>query len=249
MTNTEKLCLQWNDFQDNLNSTFRELRNDTEFFDVTLVSDNGKQVETHKIILASSSPFFANLLKRNKHPHPLIYMRGVMEVLMALVDFLYNGEANVFQENLDSFLALAEDLRLRGLTGPPEDNASQDQKSPQRFNSQELKRFYRKETNPRKLVTSGQTLEVSSEIRIATVTNQPVNVQELHQLDDQIRSMMEHTGKSMIVGSAKREALICKVCGREGQLADVMRHIEANHITGLTHTCDICSKTSRSEKD
>ena len=74
MTNSEKLCLQWNDFQDNLNSAFRELRNDTEFSDVTLVSDNGKQVETHKIILASSSPFFANLLKRNKHPHPLIYM-------------------------------------------------------------------------------------------------------------------------------------------------------------------------------
>ena len=31
--------------------------------------------------------------------------------------FLYIGEANVLQENLDSFLALAEELRLKGLTG------------------------------------------------------------------------------------------------------------------------------------
>ena len=87
--------------------------------------------------------------------------------------------------------------------------------------------------------------EVSSEMSIATMNNQSASV-ELHQLDDQIKSMMEHSGKSMMVGNAKREALICKVCGKEGQLADIMRHIEANHITGVTHTCDICSKTSRS---
>ena len=127
MTSSEKLCLQWNDFQENFNSSFKELRNDTELSDVTLVSDDEKQVDAHKVILASSSPFFANLLKRNKHPHPMIFMRGVKEeVLVAIVDFLYNGEANVFQENLDSFLAVAEDLRLKGLTGSSEGNTSQD---------------------------------------------------------------------------------------------------------------------------
>ena len=129
MNTSEKLCLQWNDFQENLNSAFKELRNDTELSDVTLVSDDGKHVEAHKVILASSSPFFADLFKRSKHQHPLISMRGVKEeVLVATVDFLYNGEANVFQENLDSFLALAEDLRLKGLTGSPPGSRSQDMK-------------------------------------------------------------------------------------------------------------------------
>ena len=72
----------------------------------------------HKVILASSSPFFLNLLRRNKHPHPLIYMRGLKsEDLVAMVDFLYFGEANVYQENLDSFLAVAEELQLKGLMG------------------------------------------------------------------------------------------------------------------------------------
>ena len=32
-----------------------------------------------------------------------------------MVDFLYFGEANIFQENLDSFLSLAEELKLKGL--------------------------------------------------------------------------------------------------------------------------------------
>ena len=39
------------------------------------------------------------------------------EDLDAIVDFLYFGEANVHQENLDAFLALAEELKLKGLSG------------------------------------------------------------------------------------------------------------------------------------
>lgn len=48
----------------------------------------GHQIEAHKVILASFSPFLMELLKKNKHPHPLIYMRGLMsEDLVAIVDF------------------------------------------------------------------------------------------------------------------------------------------------------------------
>ena len=116
MDSSEKLCLQWNDFKDNVSSSFGDLRGDRDFTDVTLACEDGKQVEAHKVILASSSPFFKDILKRNKHPHPLIFMRGLKsEDLVAIIDFLYFGEANVFQENLDSFLALAEELRLKGL--------------------------------------------------------------------------------------------------------------------------------------
>ena len=114
----ERLCLQWNDFKENISSAFGDLRQDKEFTDVTLACEDGQQVEAHKVILASSSPFFLNLLRRNKHPHPLIYMRGLKsEDLVAMIDFLYFGEANVYQENLDSFLAVAEELQLKGLMG------------------------------------------------------------------------------------------------------------------------------------
>ena len=118
MQNSEKLCLQWNDFQTNLKSAFQGFRNDQDFADVTLVCEDGIHIETHKVILASSSPFFMEILKKNKHPHPMIYMRGLKaEALVAMVDFLYYGEANVNQESLEIFLGLAEELRLRGLTG------------------------------------------------------------------------------------------------------------------------------------
>ena len=107
MSTTEKLCLQWNDFQENITFSFRELRKDREFTDVTLACEDGQQIEAHKVVLASFSPFFMELLKKNKHPHPLVYMRGLRsENLIAIVDFLYHGKANVHQENHDSFLAL-----------------------------------------------------------------------------------------------------------------------------------------------
>ena len=44
-------------------------------------------------------------------------MKGVkFEDLCAIIDFLYLREANVFQESLDSFLGIAEELKLKGLT-------------------------------------------------------------------------------------------------------------------------------------
>ena len=120
---SEKLCLKWNDFQENVNTAFTSLREDKEFSDVTLVCEDGHQLEAHKLILVASSPFFLNLLKKSRHPHPLIYMKGIkIEDLQAMVDFLYRGEANVFQENLESFLAIAEELKLKGLSGLQDDS-------------------------------------------------------------------------------------------------------------------------------
>ena len=65
---SEKLCLKWNDFKENVNAAFGNLREDCEFADVTLAFADGQQIEAHKVILAASSPFFQNLLSRNKHP-------------------------------------------------------------------------------------------------------------------------------------------------------------------------------------
>ena len=113
MMRTEKICLKWEDFQENVTSVFRTLKESADFVDVTLVSEDGQHVKAHKVILASTSPFFMNLLGKSSHPQPLIYMRGVLyEDLVGLVDFLYTGETSILQENLNRFLALAQELQL-----------------------------------------------------------------------------------------------------------------------------------------
>jgi len=113
---SEKFCLKWNDFEANISSAFRELRDDKDFFDVTLACDE-EQINAHKVILSACSPFFRNVLKRNPHQNPLLYMKGVrFQDLVSVLNFMYHGEVNVAQEDLNNFLAVAEDLRVKGLT-------------------------------------------------------------------------------------------------------------------------------------
>jgi len=113
---SEKFCLRWNDFESNISLAFRELRDDKDFFDVTLACDD-EQISAHKVILSACSPFFRNILRRNPHQHPLLYLKGVKYTdLQSVLNFMYHGEVNVAQEELNSFLAVAEDLRVKGLT-------------------------------------------------------------------------------------------------------------------------------------
>ena len=58
---SEKLCLQWNDFRDNVINTFGKLREDDNFTDVTLVCEDGKEIYAHKVVLVASSPLFLNM--------------------------------------------------------------------------------------------------------------------------------------------------------------------------------------------
>merc|ERR1711971_1276635 len=56
------------------------------------------------------------ILKTNVHPHPLLYLQNVPHAdLLAVLDFMYNGEVQIVQEDLVSFLAVAEELEVKGL--------------------------------------------------------------------------------------------------------------------------------------
>ena len=113
----ERLRLKWEDFQTNLQESFRELRSDFDFTDVTLVCED-QIIKAHKIVLSACSPFLMGMLKAHAHPQPLIYMRGVKaRDLIALMDFIYVGEASMMKEQLESFLGLAEELEIKGLSG------------------------------------------------------------------------------------------------------------------------------------
>jgi len=120
---TDNFCLRWNDFAENVSGAFKDLRAESDFFDVTLAcSDSGvRTLQAHKVILSACSNFFKTTFRQqqanNKHPNPYIYLRGVFyNDLVSILDFIYNGEVNVAQEDLNSFLAVAEELQIKGLT-------------------------------------------------------------------------------------------------------------------------------------
>ena len=199
----EKLCLQWNDFQDNVKNAFGNLRKTTDFVDVTLACEDGQQIEAHKVILAASSPIFETILKRNKHSHPLIYMRGIKSNdLSAMVDFLYYGEANVDQQNLDSFLAIAEELQLKGLNGSNDQNEPTEVELPREQAEKEQKQTY--QNSDQSMPICGTTAKESSrydehrsyskrvENNALALPNPAAYFSgDLQQLDETVNSMME----------------------------------------------------------
>ena len=231
----EKLCLQWNDFRNNIASSFGKLRRDKDFTDVTLVCEDGQQVEIHKFVLVSASPFFRKILKgAQQHSHPWIYMRDIKsEVLTAMVDFLYQGETNIYQENLDSFLALAGELQLTGLQEdgrkPPDEKIStvEDAKS--------LK------TEPHQSVAT-QVMCRSRPNIATTPENEILNISGFSDLSDfnqKLKSMMTFS-ENFVPGIRKERARICNICGKEDNLTNMKNHIEANHLNGLSIPCKVC---------
>merc|ERR1712129_498932 len=245
----EKLCLKWNDFQDNAISAFGTLREDREFSDVTLACEDGHQVEAHKVILASGSPFFLNLLRRNKHSHPLIYMRGLKsEDLGAMIDFLYYGEANIDQENLDSFLAVAEELQLKGFRGSCTEERVEEmkptlqRKAPKPVQKRSVTKQEATDPDVSNVVEKVETL---SPLEGTVAVTDFTVAADLQDLDAKIKSMMEFSENK--AGGNQGRARICKVCGKEGTSTNISKHIEAHHITGISHTCNVCGLVAKTK--
>jgi len=115
---TEKFCLKWNDFESNIRSAFQLIRDERDFFDIVLACDDDADLlSAHKVILSACSPFFKQVLKRHPHQYPLLYLKGVRSRdMQSVLNFMYHGEVNVAQDELNSFLQVAEDLKVKGLT-------------------------------------------------------------------------------------------------------------------------------------
>ena len=103
MSDSEKFSLKWNDFHSNVSKSFGLFRNQEYLHDVTLVSDDQKQVTAHKLVLSASSEYFQNIFKNNKIPNPFLCLDGVSSNdLENILDYIYNGEVQLYQNKTKS---------------------------------------------------------------------------------------------------------------------------------------------------
>merc|ERR1712096_146677 len=198
----------------------------------------GHQIQAHKIILSAGSNFFSNILRQTKHSSPFIYLKGINRVeLEYVIDFLYNGEAYVAQEELNKFLEIAQELQVKGLQSNQEDESGQRPSVNTKLDVEA--KFTDKETiNTRNqgpvlqegILDSLEQLAYTFEHSdVALVQKEETNLA----LDIQIEQMME-----------KNEGLWkCKVCGKTGKNKAILKIHTETHIEGFSHTCHICNKT------
>ena len=230
----EKFCLKWNDYQENTIKSFSFLRREEEFFDVTLVSDDEKQMMAHKVVLSSSSEYFKNILKKNKHSHPMLCLSGLSEEdLDNVLDYIYHGEVQIFQRNIDKFLDIAQRLQLEGLlSSNKETYEKHDVYLPKQFTETQSK------------LEPKQTLEESGEV----INNPDTGLSERYAVSMNSSSVDEVEQKiAEYLGKNENSDYICNLCGKNSgkRLSNIKNHIET-HLEGISFSCIICGKQFRS---
>ena len=221
----DKFCLKWNDFDTNIREYFGKLRDDQISYDVTLVTDDGQQIQAHKLILSAGSQFFNDILIRSDNNNLFIYLQGIRsDLIKHVTDFIYNGEVFIKQEELEEVLETGKELKVNGLMGEIQ--------VVQRFMQEDQDSY---EKNIRNI--EDRTLDSATEISTSFTTyNAPkLNMKSFsyQELDNQIEEFIEIND-----GLWK-----CKVCGKttQGQKQCMQNHAET-HIKGITLACHICSK-------
>lgn len=112
----EQFSLCWNNFHSNLSSGFHSLLKNEDMVDVTLAAE-GKYIKAHKIVLSVCSPYFKELFRVNPCKHPIVILQDVNYLALCnLLQFMYQGEVSVSQEEIPVFMRVAEMLKVKGLT-------------------------------------------------------------------------------------------------------------------------------------
>ena len=237
----QMVSLKFVDFQQSVATSYKDFRRENEFSDVTLVCEEDQEIEAHKLILTACSPFFSKLLKK-KHHNPMIYMRGVkVKVLVAIVDYIYHGEANILQEHLNDFFALAEELQLKGLVGSQKTTVK-DQTT--KTASEDTTRIIVKSEKYQN-DTREESCNINSIKNHAIPQDDSCKMIVTTQSDMEIfKSKVDSMAEKIDDGELKWK---CTVCGKATKLrGDIKRHIESHHLEGISHACSQCGKISRS---
>ena len=236
----DKFCLKWNDFQATVTQSLSLLRRDEDFFDVTLVSDDNVQLQAHKVILSASSSFFKSIVKRNSHSHPLLYLHGVNSANLGFIlDYIYQGEVQIYQNQLNSFLDVVQILQISGLIAA--DSEKQDNSATDTTNmgidiKEDIEDFSASDQ-----VHQNLELDVVKhfEDKPRNRRRYPLQAQAGTEIQQKINDMLDKS----LDGTFN-----CTECGKTGKDSSNMRkHIET-HIEGLSYSCPNCTKTFRSKQ-
>ena len=186
----------------------------SQMTDVTLVTDDKKQIKAHRNILSSCSSVFKEILQINtNNNHPVIYLRGIQHPEMeSILQFIYLGEAKFYEESMNEFLTVAKNLDICELATGIEDGDSA--------------AVHEEDTNTE---TEQSPIE-------AYDVGKPSNID----IDEADHGQHEHKtySKAMTEGN-KYE---CQQCDKAFKMSsNLTRHIQSAHV-GVKYACNQCNK-------
>ena len=213
----DSYSLLWEEYADSFGLCLKEAYDQVEFTDVTLVSDDDKQLKAHKFILSSCSPVFWKILVNNHHQHPLIYLTGVKhEEVRSMIRFMYLGHTEVAQENFDHFMKLARRFKIKGLTQHEiEDEQVHDDSKDNSIPDSKVDTL-------EEIANENHEMEVQAKVSVTSVDTNIENLDQSNECD-----------------------LSCKECNfKATSKKNLKHHVEAQHFVPW-FTCNNCDFQSR----
>ena len=224
----EKFCLKWNDFQTNTTSSFAKLQEDKDLLDITLISQDEVHVQAHKVVLASSSSLFKNLLTKMSLGHNYLYLNGILSSqLFLLLDYIYKGEALIYQSEIELFLNAAQILKIEGLMNKVEDGEAMNEQ-----NNQDID-------------------ESDHQMEDPVVKYERVPLQQIEKINCDISNDITEIDKKvseMIETDSINRTFTCKICGKVNRHKGTMGYHVETHLDGIEVSCHFCEKTFRSRQ-
>ena len=178
-------------------------------------------------------------------------MRGMKsDDVLAIVDFLYYGRADIYQENVDTFLNIAEEFQLKGLNGTEAGGRGEDGENP-------LKKTYNTTiprtgthrnndifetaiSSPSNSFTSQTNPEDQIPLSAAVALPKYEFSGDIKELDEKIESLMCRGEHMIKQGAQNRTTYICNVCGKEDSKRHIKNHVEGIHLEGISVPCNFC---------
>ena len=235
----DRYSFDWNTFQTHLQETQVELYNEKHFTDVTLVSDDMIQVRAHKTILSSASSVFKQLLMMHESTtNQILFLKGINhEELETLLQFIYLGEAKVYESRVELFVSALNDLGIKELNLKTEKRFEEKSDNTENIFDEDhsIEVFHKK-------VEESKTIKKTANNRSKDLTlhqkNTPIQCSECNASFLTIGNLNKHY-KSMHGG----KKYPCRECGKTfTQKVTMTRHVESVHL-GIRYPCKTCQKS------
>ena len=179
-----------------------------------------------------------HILTHNKHSHPLLCLDGVSSgELQFVLDYIYQGEVQIYQEQLDRFLEVAERLKLEGLTGKDSDQ----EKVRDDILEKGVTNVFDEYISESEIVKKEKVIRKPRKLSLPIAVANDSAITNTEEIDEKIR-------ENVIRGDDGNYS--CGYCGKVGdgsrnQFQNMKNHVET-HLEGLSYPCQSCDKTFRS---
>ena len=222
---SEKFSLKWNDFHSNASKSFGAFRKEDYLHDVTLVSDDQHQVTAHKLVLSASSEYFKNIFKKTKVSNPFLCLDGISSTdLENILDYIYNGEVEIYQERLDRFLPIAQRFQVEGLLDGTKEEKKEEEEIVLDFEPYSKPKYKKLE-------------KVKSDANTVMQLNTLIDSSDFSEIDQKLYENMERNSDG---------TFSCKVCSKTAKDKTHMKYHVETHMKGLSYPCITCGKDFRS---